>query len=792
MGILSADKGAYSRKVDLFFRHPAVEGVLLFLISASVLAAVASILFDHLFLERLNLFFSALFSVELTARYFTYGGKEKEYVRDWWMDWVAAIPWDVFLSFLFPGGGASMLRLLRLPRIFRLLRFRRLKKSEAARWLSYRFRRLMEVSIWRQSLTLLLVSLVFVWVFTVLLDRVGMNSEHGGNFWFSLITMISSDSIFEMQGQDSLVKGLVLLLSFIGIVLFNGILIAIIIGKLMERLGEMKDAGEVRERGHILLLGWSECIPHILDELESFCVSERKHPVKVVVMGETPPSPSGWPLVPKPHVRVITRTGSFQNEDALERISAHRASAVIVLGESSSDRKLSERLNDPIVTRTLLALETLLGDRRKRGWTQGWKSDRSPVIILNYLDLGNSLHVTDFLRPFGTENTRIFFNPLFFTGRLISSMCLNPHAEDIFNELLTAEGNEFHYVSPSIGRGMIWRDIAGAFPKSVPVGYRDGNGKLRMVPFPGESLPEDAGIVVLSENGWDSVLFDPPAPGERQEKGDLALFCPMGSLPSGSLVIVGVNPKLPFIIEGLERLAMKITVADNQTEEEFAAWYAEYSRTPLPHGVIFRECRFRSEEEVRRAIDIGETDRIILLADGHLLNAATPDRIDAETVSKLLMLSRLIGQEGREDIRLIVETLTVDSEVVVRNIRNCSNVIGPLTIGRLLTTFALQPEFEPVFRALIQFGDIDIVCCPAGAALSGSPDGAPLSFGDLLRMPRNGSIPIGWVVPPSGSEDKRNADGGGLRRLGSTVMLNPPKDSLLPPGAEIIFLHREA
>jgi hypothetical protein len=412
------------------------------------------------------------------------------------------------------------------------------------------------------------------------------------------------------------------------------------------------------------------------------------------------------------------------------------------------------------------------------------------VIILNYLDLGNSLHVTDFLRPFGSENTRIFFNPLFFTGRLISSMCLNPYAEDIFNELLTAEGNEFHYVSPSIGRGMIWRDIAGAFPKSVPVGYRDGNGELRMVPFPDEPLPEDAGIVVLSENGWNAALFDPSAPGGRQDGKGPSLFCPMGGLPSGTLVIVGVNPKLPFIIEGLGRLAMKITVADNQTEEEFAAWYAEYSRTPLPEGVLFRECRFRSEEEVRRAIDIGGTDRIILLADGHLLNAATADRIDAETVSKLLMLSRLIGQEKREDIRLIVETLTVDSEVVVRNIRNCSNVIGPLTIGRLLTTFALQPEFEPVF--LIQFGDIDIVCCPAEAALSGNPEGAPLSFGDLLSMPRNGSIPIGWVVPPPGSEDGRKTDPGGLRRLAPTVMLNPPKDSLLPPGAEIIFLHREA
>jgi len=156
------------------------------------------------------------------------------------------------------------------------------------------------------------------------------------------------------------------------------------------------------------------------------------------------------------------------------------------------------------------------------------------------------------------------------------------------------------------------------------------------------------------------------------------------------------------------------------------------------------------------------------------------------------MLSQLIERDGRGGIHLIVETLTTDSEIVVRNIRNCSNVIGPLTIGRLLTTFALQPEFEPVFRSLIQFGDIDIVCCPAEAALSGNPEGAPLSFGDLLSMPRNGSIPIGWVVPPPGSEDGRKTDPGGLRRLAPTVMLNPPKDSLLPPGAEIIFLHREA
>ncbi len=203
MGTYSPGKSC-SGKLELFFKNTVVEAVLLFLISASVIAAIASLLFHNDALEHLNLFFSIVFSIELTARYFTYDGKKKEYFRDWWMDWVATIPWDIFLFFLFPGGRASMLRLLRLPRIFRILRFRRIKKSEPARWLSYRFRRLLEVSIWRQSMTLLLVSLIFVWIFALMLDKVGMHSEHGDNFWFSLITMISSTAFLSFTARSHL------------------------------------------------------------------------------------------------------------------------------------------------------------------------------------------------------------------------------------------------------------------------------------------------------------------------------------------------------------------------------------------------------------------------------------------------------------------------------------------------------------------------------------------------------------------------------------------------------------
>jgi len=140
-----------------------------------------------------------------------------------------------------------------------------------------------------------------------------------------------------------------------------------------------------------------------------------------------------------------------------------------------------------------------------------------------------------------------------------------------------------------------------------------------------------------------------------------------------------------------------------------------------------------------------------------------------------------------------VETLTTDSEIVVRNIRNCSNVIGPLTTGRLLTTFALEPKFEPVFRTIIQFGDIDIVCRSMTDAVGGWKGGGK-TFGELLSLSHDGCIPLGWVeninsAAEAGGEAGETQEA--LRRVAPRVRLNPPKSSEIPREAEIVFLQRQ-
>ena len=90
---------------------------MLVLIVCSLFVAVASIVWDTVFLDRLNLAFTFCFFMELILRFFTYEEARKgEYTKEWWIGWIATIPWDLLLACFFSGGGSAAMRLLRLPR----------------------------------------------------------------------------------------------------------------------------------------------------------------------------------------------------------------------------------------------------------------------------------------------------------------------------------------------------------------------------------------------------------------------------------------------------------------------------------------------------------------------------------------------------------------------------------------------------------------------------------------------------------------------------------------------------
>lgn len=627
--------------------------------------------------------------------------------------------------------------------------------------LRYRLKRLVEGSLPRQLMVLGILSAVVIGVFALLFNALQTEFGHGGNLWFSIISMFSSDSLFEVETQSSVVKTLVLILSSIGIVVFNGILIAIIIGSLMNHLDELKKGhGEVREKGHIVLLGRSEFIPHILDELDAHCRVERRRSMKVAVMRSALREDDDLVFRSRPRIDVIPRLGGAWSTDALERLSIRDAKGVVVFGgDPGSGDGL--RFNDALVTKTLVSINSLIGSL-PRG-TGG------PSLVLNYNDSARAGYARDYLERSSPGLMPVFFDPVFYTAKLISCLCANPHAYSIYNELLTAEGSEFHEVTPPVPPGTRFGDLALRFPKGIPVGYR--KNRCVLAPDPDTPLPENASIIVLAPSSRAALEMDPAESCEP--------CIPVPELPEqptgDGILFIGTNDKLPRIVEEMHRQRRRrLLVLDNQSEDAFRKWYTERTDAGDPEPPEFRECHFRSVEALDRVFPGKEIETVILLADGFLAGTASPDQIDADTFSRLLMAQHLLSTRRNHEVHMIVEILTTDTEAVVREFRRCSHIVGPLVIGRLLTTFALYPHMEEVFRRLIRTGDVDLVCTPLEEIRSrtGFP-GGPVFRDLILRAPKR-SVPLGWVDPSN--------------RPG--VLLNPSKQAVVPDQAQVIYLSR--
>ena len=105
-------------KLTRFFRVRLVENILIVLILFSVIVALVSIFADIVVFELLNLVFIGFFFVELSLRFFTYEQKGRSritrYVKDWWVDWLAVIPWELVLLPFVSVAAPQLLRLLRL------------------------------------------------------------------------------------------------------------------------------------------------------------------------------------------------------------------------------------------------------------------------------------------------------------------------------------------------------------------------------------------------------------------------------------------------------------------------------------------------------------------------------------------------------------------------------------------------------------------------------------------------------------------------------------------------------
>mmetsp|Transcript_6039 Transcript_6039/g.13334 ORF Transcript_6039/g.13334 Transcript_6039/m.13334 type:complete len:942 (-) Transcript_6039:173-2998(-) len=235
-----------------------------------------------------------------------------------------------------------------------------------------------------------------------------------------------------------------------------------------------KEYSQVVATGHMLILGWSDKTPFLLEEMFEEALNRGKKLKKVVILAEFDAIEMRQTLVnhlshshlgDKVVRRVCCRSGDMSDPVQLQKVSAHSARDIIVLAPDGSPREA-----DMKVIRVVLALAAVPETLGGRVLVEVRCADTAP--ILESLLPSLSGEVSGRSRIEGIHS-RVSVN------RMLCLMAKKPVVGDCLVYLSSfADGEELYLVTPPpCLRGQIFAKACTYFRNALCIGMKPGDGQ---------------------------------------------------------------------------------------------------------------------------------------------------------------------------------------------------------------------------------------------------------------------------------------------------------------------------
>ena len=320
------------RLVERILGAPAFDLALAALIFVNVAALLLEIAFSEgsywrEALVQLNDGITALFAVELSARFWI-APRKRRFFRRYWTDLVAIAP--VLL-------GLDVLRVLTLLRITRAGAI-----VHRALWRRHGGQRapISELS----GLLTISALIVLVGAYTLHLFKGEVGFDAPGlesSLWFSVYTLLAAEPIGgAVQGELGRAVTLALMLG--GMVVFS-VFTATLSGAMVHYMNRRLEQNpmEIEElSGHVVIAGWNGSGKPLLQEL--FHAGERDSR-NVVVITEGPHPPADLIGEGVPRERVFYASGDYTKVEVLKAMGIERCSVAILLADATGARPRQDR-----------------------------------------------------------------------------------------------------------------------------------------------------------------------------------------------------------------------------------------------------------------------------------------------------------------------------------------------------------------------------------------------------------------------------------------------------------------
>ncbi|MFD3533260.1 NAD-binding lipoprotein [Streptomyces sp. NPDC058664] len=316
--------------------------------------------------------------------------------------------------------------------------------------------------------------------------------------------------------------------------LYVSTLIGLVTTAITDRLTELqRGQSTVVERGHSLVLGWSEQTPTLVAELLAAHAQRRSS--AIVVLADRDKLDMERELravltaVGGRRVRLLCRRGRPADPTALARVSPAAAGAVVVLPPDTPEA-------DTQVVKTLLALRAVVGDAR-------------PVRVV--AAVRQTRHVATARLAAGPGAVVLDVDGI--AARILIQCVLEPGLSHVLEDLLDFAGAELHVHRVPGLRGRTFAELRAACADACLVGFVRPDGSPLLNPPPRTVLGPGDAVVVLAEDETPPTWTTTPAPPlPPPPSAEAATVADTRAAPR-RVHVLGWNRRGPEIVDGLAR-----------------------------------------------------------------------------------------------------------------------------------------------------------------------------------------------------------------------------------------------
>lgn len=613
---------------------------------------------------------------------------------------------------------------------------RRRSSDDRTTWrqfLRYRFDSLLARGTWAVLLWLGIITFVVVFIASYLLRRGGVSlagSEDASwfeDFWQSLLRTLDTGTMAGDTGARQRVVAL--LVTIFGLLVF-GTLIGVIASGVEAQIDRMKRGrSAVVESDHIVVLGSSNLLPVVVDQLLRANAGKR---IAIVVMADRDPAEMSDEVRAEVERtfgnRLVFRSGDPTRVADLGLVRLSTCRTVLVLNGDGDD------VGDARAVHTVLAVGEVLGG-----------FDVKPlVVVLDDAAVASAL--TDTCGP--------SVHPLVVSlavARNVAFALREQGLGAVMAELSDFRDADVYVDDPDLDLvGVRFGELVVRYRNCRPIGLMS-SGVVELVPAPDRVIERGDRLVVVRDTGVAPVRSSAPSPAPEPPSPSPVLLGP--ETPHATeqhVLVVGWNGLGRQLLTGWAQTAS----AGSTVEVVYDAALVDESAIDLPddmvHPVVLTPVADRSGEVSGRAT-AAITAIVLLSYRDHL----PPEEVDSRTLLELVTLRRDLARRGLDVPRLVIE-LTDLGNTSLADVRPTDDVlVTPAMASRLLAQLTDQPERRAVFLALyatdgpsVHLVDVERL------GLSGM-----VTMRDIVAHTyAHGLLAIGWRRAVSGAEPVLNAD----------------------------------